>query len=415
MGRSLKIRSEHLESVKRRLKQQGYARQQDLAEELGIARSTLSNYLNGRAVDHLNLIEISVLLQLDWQSIADFSDEATGDMIVDPEEFAPFTYIERGGLEANCAEILRRPHSLLRIKAPRLMGKTALSYRLLHQMEEQGYQTVSLNFHLASATEFASLSAFLKWFSSAISQLLLRPNQLAAYWDEVFSTPKMSCTEYMEQYLLAGLSRGLVLCLDEVDRIFPHPEIAADFLGLLRAWHERSKLSPIWQKLRLVLIYSTEVYIPLKLYESPFNVGEFVELSDLNVSQIEALASQSDLNWTKAEINAVMSCLGGHPAYLQRLIQACRSGSHLVDVLQIAPTESGIYRDELRHVWRILERQPILIEALRTILDSETPVDIPIDSSQQLYRLGLINFQGNASEVRCDLYRQYFSHRICNI
>jgi transcriptional regulator with XRE-family HTH domain len=52
MGRSLRVRPEHLESVKQKLKQRGYAGQQDLAEELQLSRSTLSNYLSGRSVPH---------------------------------------------------------------------------------------------------------------------------------------------------------------------------------------------------------------------------------------------------------------------------------------------------------------------------------------------------------------------------
>jgi transcriptional regulator with XRE-family HTH domain len=152
MGRSLRVRPEYLESVKRKLKQRGYARQQDLAEELQLSRSTLSNYLNGRSVDQLNLVTISDMLQVDWQSITDFSDEIEV-AVLDPELLAPFTYIERGGLEARCIKILQGPHALLRIKAPRLMGKTALSYRLFSKLEGQGYKTASLNFHLASQME----------------------------------------------------------------------------------------------------------------------------------------------------------------------------------------------------------------------------------------------------------------------
>ncbi|OUC13684.1 MAG: hypothetical protein B0A82_15365 [Alkalinema sp. CACIAM 70d] len=437
MGRSLHVKTSQLEQVKRQLKQQGYARQQDLAEELQMSRSTVSNFLNGRPVDHLNFIEISDALQLDWRTIADFSSELdrepqaaplnlpsnaslftlAGDTetlvgVTELEAFEPFIYIEREGSDALGITVLQQPYALLRIKAPRLMGKTALSYRLLHQLQHQGYQSASLNFHLASVTEFASLSEFLKWFCSAITQLLQRSNRLADYWDETFSTAKMSCTDYFEQYLLADLSTPLVLCLDEIDRIFPYPEVAAEFLGLLRAWHERGKIHTVWQKLRLVLIYSTEVYIPLNLYESPFNVGHFIELPNLNNEQVQTLVTRSGLTWTTAEITEVMTCLGGHPAYLQRLIQACQQGESLVNLLQTAPTEAGIYRDELRHLWRLIARQPTLLAALQEILDNPKPQSIDVDAAQQLDRLGLINMQDQKYTFKCELYRNYFKQRL---
>jgi transcriptional regulator with XRE-family HTH domain len=416
MGRSLRVRSASLNQVKESLKQQGYARQQDLANELQISRSTLSNYLNGRSVDYQNFMEISDALVLGWRDIADFTEEPIASPVagfVEAEEFEPFIYIDRPPIEESCIATLANPGALLRIKAPWLMGKTALSYRLMAQSKQQGWHTASLNFHLASQSEFASLSQFLKWFCGGVAQLLQRPNQLEAYWDEEFSTHKMSCTDYFEQYLLPGLTAPLVLCLDEVDRIFPYPEVAADFFGLLRAWHERAKLSSLWQKLRLVLIYSTEVYIPLNLYESPFNVGQFIELPMLSQDQVHELAQRSELTWTPSDIEAVMDWLGGHPAYVQRTIGVCqRDGLALQEIWQQATTDSGIYSGELRHVWRMIAQKPELILVLEQAIAGEEILALQSDHSHQLYRLGLVDFKKNKIEFRCELYRRFFGDRL---
>jgi len=83
------------------------------------------------------------------------------------------------------------------------------------------------------------------------------PNRLADYWDEQFSTSKMNCTHYFEQYLLAASASPLVLCLDEVERVFDYRDVASDFLGLLRAWHEQARTRNIWRKLRLVVVHPT--------------------------------------------------------------------------------------------------------------------------------------------------------------
>ena len=70
MSRSLRVHVDSIPRVKAGLRRNGYARQKDLAEELGIALSTLSNYLNGRPVDSVNFTEISGCLGLDWQAIS---------------------------------------------------------------------------------------------------------------------------------------------------------------------------------------------------------------------------------------------------------------------------------------------------------------------------------------------------------
>jgi hypothetical protein len=63
---------------------------------------------------------------------------------------------------------------------------------------------VSLNLHYAETEDFTNLDKFLKWFCVSVGQSLRMPNQLADYWDERFSTSKMNCTAYFEEYLLAS-------------------------------------------------------------------------------------------------------------------------------------------------------------------------------------------------------------------
>jgi transcriptional regulator with XRE-family HTH domain len=65
----IRVGSEHIPIVKQAVYRRFY-RQQDLAEAIGISRSTVYSYLNGRPVSYLNFIEISARLELDWQAIA---------------------------------------------------------------------------------------------------------------------------------------------------------------------------------------------------------------------------------------------------------------------------------------------------------------------------------------------------------
>lgn len=74
MSRSLKVALEYVKTVKLALKRNSFPRQQDLAEELGISRDTVNRFLNGKAVDYLNFIEICQRLALTWQEVADFGD-----------------------------------------------------------------------------------------------------------------------------------------------------------------------------------------------------------------------------------------------------------------------------------------------------------------------------------------------------
>ena len=76
------------------------------------------------------------------------------------------------------------------------------------------------------------------------------------------------------------------------NEVFKYPIIAADFFGLLQALHQRSKNETVWKNLRLVIVHSKEVYIPLNINQSPFNVGLPIELPDLNQIQVEDLVQR---------------------------------------------------------------------------------------------------------------------------
>ena len=214
-------------------------------------------------------------------------------------------YIERPPVETRCYEALVKPGALIRIKAPRQMGKSSLMLRILNHGIEQGYQTASLNFQLVDRNSLSNLGQFLQRFCNSVANELNLEDKLADYWKGTFS-PKNKSTNYFQRYLLPELQRPVVLCLDEVDQVFEHPPIATDFFGMLRAWHEDARIKPIWKNLRLVIVHSKEVYIPLHINQLPFNVGVPIELPLLTQVQVVDLVQRHGLNWKVAEVERLM-------------------------------------------------------------------------------------------------------------
>ncbi|MBE9118818.1 AAA-like domain-containing protein [Lusitaniella coriacea LEGE 07157] len=327
-------------------------------------------------------------------------------------ELASAFYIERPGIDARCYEAIGKPGSLIRIKAPRQMGKTSLMARILHHAQQQGYATIPLSFQLADSQIFRNLEHFLQWFSANIALQLGLRDRLADYWDSVYGS-KVACKSYFEKHLLPQTQQALVLGLDEVDVVFKHPELAADFFGLLRAWHEEAKNREIWRKLRLVVVHSTEVYVPMDINQSPFNVGLPIELPEFEPDKVLELSQRHGLNWNPLKVQQLMTMVGGHP-YLVRLAlyHIARRETTLSELLETAPTDAGLYNDHLRrHLWH-LEQHPDLATAIKTVVDSDTPVQLESMQGFKLHSLGLVNLQGNHVTPRCNLYRQYFKIRL---
>ncbi|MEG4499520.1 AAA-like domain-containing protein, partial [Microcoleus sp. F10-C6] len=323
-------------------------------------------------------------------------------------------YIDRPPIESDCYQTIVKPGALIRIKAPRQMGKTSLVQRILYHAKEKGYQTAYLNFQWADGSFLTNLDELLQWFCGEITNELNLEDRLGEYWKGVLGSKNKS-TKYFQRYLLSDSDQPLVLGLDEVDRIFEHSEIATDFFGLLRAWHERGKNEEIWKKLRLVISHSQEVYIPLNINQSPFNVGLPIELPELNQRQVTDLVNRHQLNWSNQEICDLIEMVGGHP-YLVRvaLYQIARGRITLDSLLKVAPTEEGPYYDHLRRHLVNLETDAELAATIRQVINSEQPVEIHTGEAFKLRSMGLIKFQGNAVMPLCGLYRQYFSHRLAS-
>jgi hypothetical protein len=191
-------------------------------------------------------------------------------------------------VEAACYEAILQPGALIRIKGAKQTGKTSLLVRLLHQVSQQNYDVALLSLEAVETSMLQDIDALLQWFCQQVTMALQLPNYLDDYWDDLFGS-SISCKSYFEEYLLLQSPEPLVLALDDVDRLFPYVEVADEFLGLLRAWHEDAKTRNVWKKLRLVLTHTADVYIPLNIHKSPFNVGLPIELTAFTQAQIQSL------------------------------------------------------------------------------------------------------------------------------
>lgn len=342
-----------------------------------------------------------------YQSLAE-SKFPEGEVPLD----SPF-YIDRPPIESLCYEEILQSGALIRIKAPRQMGKTSLMRRILQEATKQNYRTVSLNLRQAEGKLLTNLDKFLRWFCANISKQLQLEPLLHDYWDEELIGSMMSCTTYFQAYLLEKIDTPLVLALDEVDKIFEYPEIAKDFFPLLRSWYEEAKNLDIWKKFRIVVVHSTEVYIPLKINQSPFNVGLPVELPEFSPIQVKELARLHRLDWTDNQIEQIMAMVGGHP-YLLRiaLYRISRQDVTLEKILQTAATEAGIYSDHLRRHLVNLQEDLELCTAFKHLVSADIPVQLEPMQVYRLQKMGLVQVRGNNITPRCNLYRQYFCDRL---
>jgi hypothetical protein len=315
-------------------------------------------------------------------------------------------YVERSTIEQTCYQEILQPRAFLRIFAPRKMGKTSLIARILDYGRSQNYHTVRLSLHCAGAQVFASSDRFLRWFCTNVTQQLGLESRLNDYWDEDMGA-LINSTIYFQGYILKEISNSIVLALDGIDQLFQYPELAGDFFVLLRSWYEETKDTSVWQKLRVVMAHSVEVYIPLPTNRSPFNVGLAIELPTFNQEQVQDLAQRHQLPLTTPELEQLMKLTGGFP-YLIRLAlyQSSRLNITIKTLLNDAKMEKSIYQQHLHYQLCNFQQYPKLTDAFGQVLTAPIPLEMEV--AFKLKNLGVVHMTDNQLTVSCELYRDYF-------
>ncbi|MCP6761513.1 MAG: AAA-like domain-containing protein [Fischerella sp. CENA71] len=325
-------------------------------------------------------------------------------------------YIPRPPIEELAYKEIAEPGSVLCIKAPKKMGKSSLILRILAHATNLGYETVSLDFQQADKAVFVNIDKFLRWFCANLSRELQLEPKLNEFWDEDMGS-KISCSLYIQTYLLQSIKTPLLLVLNEVDWVFEYPEIASEFLPLLRSWYEQAKRVRILQKLRIVMAYSTDVFLSLKVNQSPFNIGLPLRLPPFTKEQVQNLAQCHGLDWTdNSDADKLMAMVGGHPHLvrlaLYHLVGKGGLEKDLEQILQQAATDTGIYRDYLSQYMLMLQQETQLADAFCEVVTATEPVQMEPILAYKLHSTGLVKLEGDRVSVACELFRLYFREKL---
>ena len=158
---------------------------------------------------------------------------------------------------------------------------------------------------------------------------------------------------------------------------------------------------------------STEPYQLINdLTQSPFNVGQVVELSDFTVAQVHTLNQRHGLPLNPDQEWQLMQLVHGHPYLVRRALYQAASQQIKVDELFArAATDRGPFGDHLRyHLFQVYDK-PALVQALLQVIHHPSRLD-----EEVFFRLrgaGLVRRQDEQLVIpRCQLYAKYFREHL---
>ena len=166
----------------------------------------------------------------------------------------------------------------------------------------------------------------------------------------------------------------VILVIDEADRVFGR-SYRDDFVALLRGWHDRRARHALWNKLNLVLAYSTDPRQAIQdLNQSPFNVGTKIQLDDFSVDELWELNPHYGRPLRRSDdIMQLMGVSAGHPFLAQQALYALSTRTHLLlTLLNTATADVGPFGDHLHHYRILLEAEPALRQGMRQVINNGT-------------------------------------------
>ena len=318
-------------------------------------------------------------------------------------------YVERPSDAIALKTIVQRGVTIA-IKGPRQVGKSSLLIRTIEAAVNTGKRVAFLDFQLFEKAALTNAELFFRQFCIWLTDVLEMADRVDEYWNTPLGNSQR-CTRYVGRYILKELGKPLVLAMDEVDKVFD-ADFRSDFFGMLRSWHNSRATTPIWKQLDLTLVTSTEPYQLIDdLNQSPFNVGQVIELGDFTPEQVVYLNHRHGLPLNSNEERQLIALLGGHPYLIRRALYLVASQRiTTAELFANATTDRGPFGDHLRHHLSLLHHKTELIESLLQIIRQNTCSDKHI--FWRLRGAGLVREEGRVILPRCQLYADYFRENL---
>lgn len=167
--------------------------------------------------------------------------------------------------------------------------------------------------------------------------------------------------------------------------------------------------------MRLILVHSTDVYVPLHLSQSPFNVGLSLQLPLFDLQQTAELSRRYGLDFNqdldKANLLArLYDLINGLTSLAFYHLQA--ETISLKELITTAPTPEGIFQNHLLTLLVTLKADRNLVAAFQQAITTPEGTFLDAIAAHKLESLGLVEFNQGLVKPICELYRLYFQQQL---
>ncbi|MBD2510653.1 AAA-like domain-containing protein [Nostoc muscorum FACHB-395] len=284
----------------------------------------------------------------------------------------------------------------------RQMGKSSLRVQTMQRLQQEGAICAAIDL-----TGIGKHNVTQSQWYGGIVYALVESCQLEDKFDfnwqiwwrekQEILDPVMCLRLFIEQVLLEKIQQPIVIFVDEIDRVLSQDFSSDDFFALIRFFQNQRVDNPKFERLTFALLgVATPSDLITDKTQTPFNIGEGIELHGFRMSEVQPLIKglEGKVSNPQKVIESILDCTGGQPFLTQKLCKFMVEESEkdnprsVAEVVIARIIENWEFQDNPEHLRTIRDR----------ILSNEQRASYLLELYQQIRQLGEID-SNNSIEV----------------
>lgn len=322
----------------------------------------------------------------------------------------------------------------------RQMGKSSLRVKTMRKLQDQGLACASIDLTAIISSDLTRQ----QFYADLIDSLAESFNLLEAIYPfkkgcrESDLSPMNRFNKFIHDVLLKDsvlAEKNIVIFIDEIDSLLRLPDLANEFLGLLRSCYNKRADLPEYNRLTFAILGVASPYDLMKdaNYNSlPFDCGYGIELHGFQSHEaqpiVEGLKVKSER--PQALLDAVLSWTSGQPFLTQKICKLIvKSFDHIPlgaeakwveELVRSHIIKNWEHQDEPEHLRtirdRILRQKNRSIQLLKLYQKILEKGRILADNSLEQMELGLsglVTKREGTLQIRNRIYQEVFNSSWC--
>ncbi|MDJ0692846.1 AAA-like domain-containing protein [Mastigocoleus sp. MO_188.B34] len=216
----------------------------------------------------------------------------------------------------------------------RQMGKSSLRVRTMQRLQKEGRVCAAIDLTgIGKVTEQ-------QWYGGIVynlSESCQLEDKFDFDWQEWWEkhqtilSPVQCLSLFIEKVLLANIPEPIVIFVDEIDKVLSQDFSLDDFFALIRFFQNQRVDNPIFKRLTFALLgVATPGDLIRNKTQTPFNIGEAIELHGFQIGEVEPLIAglRGKVNNPQEVMRSILDWTGGQPFLSQKLCKFMVQNSH---------------------------------------------------------------------------------------